>query len=235
MVEVDNVRTALDFGFGIHGEAGAAVGLAASSGPLWPILSLFGEGVQRLEGAVSRLASDTSKVDAAELWLRLGLVWADAAPAKALTPYEQAVRYYRELGNERALADALVRLSRVLGVMGRLEDSASHLAEAFPIVLRSGLPKLSLLYYHNAGYHKMLRRAGIPDWTECRFRANQRTGKQAARLIHSARNLPVDSSGARASVACVLSVSWKIANHVFDPPATVCASAVTISEYGSGV
>ena len=72
--ERDNVRVALDWALGTSGDAAIGVALAGASGPLWLELSLPSEGLQRLEAAVARVESRTSKVDQARLWVWLALL-----------------------------------------------------------------------------------------------------------------------------------------------------------------
>ena len=186
MVEMDNVRTALDFGFGADGDAQSAIGLAASSGPVWPIIALYGEGIQRLEIAASRHDARTPKPDAAQLALWLGLLWSDPAPAKAVSPYEEAARRFRELGDQPALAQTLVRLARVWCSMGDLEAAAKLLADASPIVERSGLPKLAALYHQSLGFRQML--SGDPSAARIEYRkaleASRGTWEFARFVLH---------------------------------------------------
>jgi non-specific serine/threonine protein kinase len=186
VVEMDNVRAALDFGFGTDGDLRCAIGLAASSGPVWPILALYGEGIQRLEIAASRQNASTLKLDSAQLALWLGLLWQDPAPAKAVTPYEEAARLFRELGDQLSLAQTLVRLARVRCYMGDLDSAAKLLAEASPMVERSGRPKLATLHHQNLGFCHML--SGDPAAARVEYRkaleANRGAWEFALFVLH---------------------------------------------------
>ena len=152
--ELDNVRAALDWALGAGGEPAIGIGLAAGSGPMWAMLSLFGEGVQRLKATVERVASDAPDSDQAPLWLWLG-VW-PATPAQAVTALERAIKLYRSLDDVSGLGHSLVRLGRMFVLMGRFEQAGAVLAEALPLLERANLPKLLARYFEGIGFLKML-------------------------------------------------------------------------------
>ena len=72
--ELDNVRVALDWAFGLEGDVAIGIALAGASGPLWLELSLHGEGRRRLETAVARVGLNTPQLDHARLCLWLGVL-----------------------------------------------------------------------------------------------------------------------------------------------------------------
>jgi len=156
--ELANVRTALDWALGPRGVTVIAIDLAGASGPLWTTLGLFGEGVQRLRAAMTRIGPDTPELAQARLWLWLGRLL-DETPAKACPALERAVELYRKLCDSVGLGLSLMRLGRVLALMGKFERSEAALTEARPLLERAGPNALD--YYHfNLGFLKNL--AGDP-------------------------------------------------------------------------
>jgi predicted ATPase/DNA-binding winged helix-turn-helix (wHTH) protein len=153
--ELDNLRSALEWSLGAAGDQAIAVGLAGASGPVWTSLSLYGEGVKRLEAAAARVQRDTSEPDQARLWLWLGLLLEPAEPAKALAAFEHAIRLYQGLDDSLGLGLSKVWIARVLALSGRLESSTAALDEAWPALQRSGLPKVLGFYFANTGFLKM--------------------------------------------------------------------------------
>lgn len=139
--EVDNVRAALEWSLGTDGNTALAVGLAGACGPVWTTLSLYGEGAQRIQAALARVESHTSERDAARLWQWLGLLRHVSTPAQAMADLERAIELYRRVGDAAALGHSLGALGSVLVRLGRLEQSALVLAEAFQVLERLGLPK----------------------------------------------------------------------------------------------
>ena len=153
--ELDNVRSALEWSLGATGDQAITAGLAGASGPMWTSLSLYGEGVKRLEAAAARAKRDASGSDLARLWLWLGLLSEPAEPAKALAAFEHAIGCYQGLDDALGLGLAKVWIARVLTMLGRLESATASLAEAWPALERAGLPKVLGFYFANAGFLKM--------------------------------------------------------------------------------
>lgn len=154
--EVDNVRTALEWSQGDDGDPATAVALAGASASLWSTLSLYGEGIERLEAAAARVGSNTPESDEARLYLWLGVVSEHAEPAHALSAFERAVTLYRKLNDRVGLGHASVRLARALAAANRLDRSAITLEEVLPALERLGVPKLLALHYVTAGFLKLL-------------------------------------------------------------------------------
>ena len=90
--EHDNLRAAIDFTLGADGDAVLAVALSGMSGPVWPELSLQGEGQSRLEAAAARIGPAVPEPDQARVW-HWWLSWGMASPAKAVEALERAVGY----------------------------------------------------------------------------------------------------------------------------------------------
>jgi tetratricopeptide (TPR) repeat protein len=143
--EIANVRAALDWLRASDRDDATYMDLAGAAGPLWTKLGLFGEGVQRLHAAIARIGPQTRELAQARLWLWLGRLL-DETPAQALPALEAAVALYRRLGDSLGLGLALMRLARVLALMGRHGDSAARLEEARPWIENAGANALN--YYH---------------------------------------------------------------------------------------
>jgi tetratricopeptide (TPR) repeat protein len=154
--ERDNVRVALDWALGADGDPVIGIGLAGASGALWAELSLLGEGRQRHDAALTRVGSHTSEVDQARLWLWQGLQQRYSAPAQAMAALERSIDLYRHLGNAPALGHALIRRGAMLARLGRFEQSALSLAEAFEVLKCVDQPKVLGSYFTELGFLKML-------------------------------------------------------------------------------
>ncbi|TMG83639.1 MAG: tetratricopeptide repeat protein [Betaproteobacteria bacterium] len=152
--ELANVRTSLDWSLGPGGEAEIATDLAGASGPLWTTLGLFGEGVQRLRAAMAHIEPHTRELAQARLWLWLGRLL-DETPAQVCPALERAVELYRQLDDSVGLGFSLVRLGRVLALMGKFEQSEAVLTEAWPLLQRAG-PKALDHYHFNLAFLKNL-------------------------------------------------------------------------------
>lgn len=103
-------------------------------------LALYREGRRRIEAAIAEVGQ-TPELSQARLWLWLGMLWGDEATALALPSKERATAFYRRLGDAAGLGFSLVELAYTLGNMGRLEQAATALAEAGPLLESAGQPK----------------------------------------------------------------------------------------------
>ena len=74
-----------------------------------------------------------------------------------LAAFERANNFYHSRDDAFGRAHTLVRLARVLAQMGRFDESASALKEAFPVIERAGLPKILGVYFTNSAFLKMLK------------------------------------------------------------------------------
>jgi predicted ATPase/DNA-binding winged helix-turn-helix (wHTH) protein len=153
--EVDNVRSALDWSVGRDGDAAIAVGLAGASGRLWTMLSLYGEGIKRLEAAFARLGSSTEPADEARLLLELGSLLEPAEPTRALAAFEKSIALYERLQDATSLGVARIWLARVMCTLGRLDCGAELLTKALPPLLRLRVPKLLGIHASNAAFLAM--------------------------------------------------------------------------------
>jgi predicted ATPase/DNA-binding winged helix-turn-helix (wHTH) protein len=164
--ELDNVRAALDWALGPSGDAAIGIGLCSGSGPVWIELALANEGRQRIEATLARV-EEAPLLDEARLWLWLGMLRGDAAPAESVNAKSRAVKLYRQLGDASELGFALVHLALVLGFVDRLDDAASALAEARPLLEHSGMPRALARYSEIMGFLQM--RTGDPTGARAQY------------------------------------------------------------------
>jgi len=189
--EIANVRVALDWSLASGGDPAVAVALAGASGPLWTKLSLYGEGLQRLNAAVERLPADAAMADEARLWLWLGLLVRHADPARSVAAYERAVDLYRMCDRPCDLGISLTRLAHALANLGQFERAATALAEALPLLEIERLPKALGIYSGACGYLRVM--SGDPtgalkhfEQASARFRAAQDEPNVVETLINLA-------------------------------------------------
>ncbi len=152
--EVDNVRAALDWLPESPTEGAIAARVAAGSGPLWTSLGLWGEGVQRLEAIALQENPETTAATSARLWLSLGLLQ-DGAPGQSMASLDRAIALYQRTGDVQGLGEAMVRRARALTILGRYEDATAALAEAFPVIRDTALPKALGFYFSGVGVLKV--------------------------------------------------------------------------------
>jgi predicted ATPase/DNA-binding winged helix-turn-helix (wHTH) protein len=151
VVELDNVRAALDWALAQEDDEGIAVALAGASGPLWFTLSLIAEGIERLSDALTREPRSDSDADRARLWLWYGAL-AEGETAESRAAVERAVGHYRALGEPLGLGVALSQLGRVLATMGQHEAAEAALADSHAQLQAGSTPKAMGLYWGNLGY-----------------------------------------------------------------------------------
>jgi predicted ATPase/DNA-binding winged helix-turn-helix (wHTH) protein len=155
-VDLDNARVALDWALGDEGDASIGVALAGASGRLWTKLSMYGEGLQRLNGAAARLGDGIVAPDEARLWLWLGTLARHVNPATSRAAYQRAVDLYEHCNRPFELGLSNVRLAHVLVSMGRFDDAAAALAKARPLLERHRVPKLLAFHFGAAAYLKLM-------------------------------------------------------------------------------
>jgi predicted ATPase len=191
--ELANVRAALDWLNASNGDDAAITDLTGAAGPVWTTLGLFGEGVQRVQAAIARVGPQTPELAQARLWLWLGRLL-DETPTQALPALERAVALYRRLGDPVALGIALVRLGRVLALMGRYDASEASLEEGRPLV--EGAGPCALDFYHfNSGFLKNM----VGDSAAARFHY-----ERALELARETR----DEMGVMATMGNLANVTW---------------------------
>jgi predicted ATPase/DNA-binding winged helix-turn-helix (wHTH) protein len=156
LAELDNVRTALDWALRGDGDAPLGAALAGSTALMWQMLGFFGEGRQWIELALSRAEALASPREEARLRFAQGILFNTSSPLQSVASFERAISVFRELDDPLAVGHALVLTAAQLTQMGRLEESSRALAEALPLVERTGLPKLRGSYFCASGQRKTL-------------------------------------------------------------------------------
>ena len=151
--ELDNVRLALDWALRDSGDPELGIALAGSSGELWGMLGLFGEGVQRLQTAIDCTNPATRESAQARLWLWFGRL-VDETPAQARPAFERAAELYRRADDHLGVAHALARLGRVLAFMGEFHESERVLEEAYSLLKNGAPPRLLSLYFGHVAFLK---------------------------------------------------------------------------------
>jgi len=106
-VELDNVRAALEWALGDHGDPALAVALVAHAFPVWRVSVSQAEGLRLAKAAALRLDDSTPTPIRARFWLTyaaLGMfsAWSDCFEAAA-----HAAALLRSLGDTRGLYEAL--------------------------------------------------------------------------------------------------------------------------------
>jgi predicted ATPase/DNA-binding winged helix-turn-helix (wHTH) protein len=198
--ELDNVRTALEWGLGARGEPAIGIALAGASHPMWIELSLYAEGVKRLEAALARVGPETPAMDRARLWKGLGTLWGDSKAAeKAVAAHERAADLFAKLDDPLDLGHALVQMGQMLAHLGRLEEARRIYEQAFPILERAAVPRAWGHYYRALGT------------------LEKRMGEPAAARAHNQRALQFyESAGAERHVLSILTnqadLTWAYGN-----------------------
>jgi tetratricopeptide (TPR) repeat protein len=123
---------------------------------MWSTLGLIGESHQLLEVAIARLESHTAQSDQARLWFSLGVLLESSAPVQSVANFERAISLYRGLGDTLGLSHALVEIAWPLVALGRFDQCSLVLAEAFPMLEDSGLPKLRGVFFTQSGFLKTM-------------------------------------------------------------------------------
>ena len=146
LLDVDNLRSALDWAARADGDAEILLALTAASASFWGWAGLRPEGVRRCTHAIARVDSATPP----SLEARLQLGYANLAfplfNATVRWTYERAVELYRAIGDQRGLGRALCELGAYLSRVGDIDAAERLLREAeqlidesWPRHLRAGL------------------------------------------------------------------------------------------------
>ncbi len=140
--ERDNLRAALDWAFGESGDVEIGIGLAGTSWRLWGQSSLFAEARQRLDAIVAHVTDATPRTAAARFWMAVGEMWSGASGSRAIEAYERAIEHFREAGDPIGVGESLLRLVRSRVTPSTVTEVEALLAEAGPLIERSGSPRL---------------------------------------------------------------------------------------------
>lgn len=150
--DLDNVRAVLDWALGSGGDLAIALALAGASAPMWFELTLFDEGVQRLDAARALITPDSPGLIQARLWKGLATLWSEGRSLeKAADANQRAAELYRHLDHPLGHGFSLVSLALAFAAMGRLDQARSSAADAFPYVERADAPSLWGHYFKLLG------------------------------------------------------------------------------------
>jgi predicted ATPase len=149
--ERDNVRAALEWALSEGGDSAIGIALAGAAGAV-----LLGfEDRQWMETAIERIDPGTPSSDQARLWLWHGVA-RTSSPAMASAAFAKAIALYRQIDDVSGLGHALSRQGGRLAFMGRFEQAAKVLEEAFPVLERTRRPKALASYFEGLGFLRML-------------------------------------------------------------------------------
>jgi len=151
--ERDNLRNALDWAFGPHGEPSIGIEIAGTSHHVWWQLSLIAEGRQRMEGMAPHVHESVPPKAAGRFWLAFGRFWMNIAPIRSSEARARATALLRQANLPIEVAYTLLAYARTLPGAPDFEAQAEQaLAEAWPLVERTKLPRLLGLYFAARGY-----------------------------------------------------------------------------------
>jgi predicted ATPase/DNA-binding winged helix-turn-helix (wHTH) protein len=105
--ELDNVRTAVEWALGDHGDPALAVALVAHAFPVWRTSVSQAEGLRLAKAAVSRLDDSTPTPTRARFWLTYAALGMFSGRADCFEAAGQAAGLMRSLGNTEGLYEAL--------------------------------------------------------------------------------------------------------------------------------
>ncbi len=181
-VERDNLRLVLDWGFG-NGDRSVALELAAELAWYWQLRSYLGEGATWL--ATSDAASTGAAVGlrAALLQGRGQLDYYRGDPALALGHLEGAVELWRQVGDQRRLAESLTYVGIAAGDSERPELARRAGEEAVAVAKGLGEPWIQGFTLWGLGANLVLGRCGDPD-----PEAAQDLLRQSVDLLRAARD-----------------------------------------------
>jgi hypothetical protein len=151
--ERDNLRNALDWAFGPHGEPSIGIEIAGTSHHVWWQLSLIAEARQRMEGMAAHVDESTSPKAAGRFWLAFGRSWLNIAPIRSSEAHARATALLRQADLPIDVAYTLVSYAQTLPGEPDFEAPAEQaLTESWPLVERTRLPRLLGMYFAARGY-----------------------------------------------------------------------------------
>jgi predicted ATPase/DNA-binding XRE family transcriptional regulator len=137
--ELDNLRAALEWSLGRGRDWQTGAAIVAALGHYWRASKR--EGRRWVEAALAEAGDEAPRDLCARL--TLGLSWTLPVGRQALDAAERAVRAYRELGDDRTLAMALLNLNGVLRAEpGWFERGEAVAEEALELARKTGFRRL---------------------------------------------------------------------------------------------
>ena len=196
--EVDNISAALTWALGPRGDGGLAMQLA---GTLLPVF--LGGRERRIEArayvdaALAFIDASTPPRTAARLWVAKGMLGRLIDRAASQGSFERAMALYRQAGDERGLAHALLEFARTLGGCGEVARAEQAVDEAEALLRSVRAPMLVGLVSMKRGFLKIM--SGQPHEAVVAFK---RSTEQLEAAKATTRALQAMSDVADAMWAC---------------------------------
>jgi predicted ATPase len=140
-LDIDNVRTALDWTLRDPNRLSIAVALAGAAGHLWERLALPAEGRRYLDRLAVLINNDASPADAARLLRRAGTLWRGADRLQAVALTERSLAIYRRIDDRLNLGSTLAFLGNDYVFLGRHDEAKIVLDEARDLLTGTSFTK----------------------------------------------------------------------------------------------
>lgn len=147
-VEIENLRTALDWAFGVGGDEQIGIALTTAGVPVWSAIPYNSEMVRWLQFSASKLSPETPPQVEAGLRMWTGYFLHLGAPTQATEFLDRAASIYRQIGDETGLLRCLVLGAFVTVSRGQFERTVSALSEAKPLLDRPNHERFASVYYY---------------------------------------------------------------------------------------
>ena len=180
--ERDNLRNALDWAFGPNGDKTIGIDIAGASHEMWSQLSLDAEGRQRMEAMASRVDETISPASSGRFWKAFARFWSNISPARTAEARSRAAALFRAANLPAELGETLVGYAMALPPESE-DDAQKALAEAWPLVERSGRPRVIADYYRTCAFRVMASNPALArDHFESALRHFRRAGAERSAL-----------------------------------------------------
>lgn len=151
--EIDNLRQAIDWSFGVGGKPEIGLALTGGSGQLWASRWLYYEADQRVEFALSRLhegGCDDKPQLAGDLWMTAATLYYFHRNEKAVPAASQAVQCLRYANDPLRLGHALILQGCCHAVSG-VREAEPCLLEARQLLQGCMRPRVQALLHKSFG------------------------------------------------------------------------------------
>lgn len=139
VVELDDLRVAMDWALAEPARAPLAIGLMAVGGRLWEVLNLRAEGRRYIERVIERIGPETPARDAVLVLYRGAGILTDTGAA--LTLAERAVALSHEIDDPVESAIARTYLGEIYTHRGRFDEARALFAGTAEILAAANRPK----------------------------------------------------------------------------------------------
>jgi predicted ATPase/DNA-binding winged helix-turn-helix (wHTH) protein len=143
-LELDNVRSALDWALADERGRDIAIELAGTAGVLWYLLGLLAEGRRYLDRAVLLIEDATPALVKARLLRQVANHWGSSDRRRSVALLERSADAYRLTSERAMLADVLVILGSHNTILGEYARARPDLEEADRLLVGDG--RLKALY-----------------------------------------------------------------------------------------